>query len=510
MSFRWLIVCLFPVGAHAAPLETMAWHFPTRPNLDFLAENFEHINDPADAKSPGISVFTPKDQLVKDFSEPFRKHFNLGQDSWLVWNESRKLLVAHGIPVVLWQIETNSNFFGQPEHLGITLSWYLGIEPGQPVPADAKPQHQAEIDVRSGMRAYLKWESPEIARFKSTQIEVEPTFGPRDRTGTSQFRLEWKEQIGERILSWNCSSSAAFDYLTTPSQILAQADSPLGGSWTVTSHVSLLPADGYPTSKGRLFELGGKEVIVDFSEYALSPNKRKTIQTSKGPVVVETFTGAEAILNYDQSSGEQDPFADKPAVKKETPEVDPKMVVLPDELIAHLGPSLIDVSDKLRAMGVVIGPSGFAGIAPRNQRLVVGGLDPVELDKVEQLMAMCNLGPPPNVTILEHIEFANSKTTPNQLRSLIICPSGNKSTLECKEAGGASMISLEVEPTLGDSHEIIDLRYSIKRASPAVECNSSLTLPVGVEVKGQRITTESGETMTQSWKATVTHFDEND
>ena len=72
------------------------------------------------------------------------------------------------------------------------------------------------------------------------------------------------------------------------------------------------------------------------------------------------------------------------------------------------------------------------------------------------------------------------------------------------------MISLEVEPTLGDSHEIIDLRYSIKRASPAVECNSSLTLPVGVEVKGQRITTESGETMTQSWKATVTHFDEND
>jgi hypothetical protein len=136
--------------------------------------------------------------------------------------------------------------------------------------------------------------------------------------------------------------------------------------------------------------------------------------------------------------------------------------------------------------------------------LFLAGFDSFELDKTEQLIsAGCTLWPH-FIAIQENLESSNApKATRNQ-KILIVCRSGEKSSLTCGIENGSPLLGYEVEPTLGDSGELVDLRFHVKRKQPELEHDGSLTLPVGVEVKTSSITTESGDHLTESFKASVT------
>ena len=160
-------------------METMAWHFAAMPSLEFPGEDREMADAPPGGQPSVTSIFIAKDQQLKDLSEPFRKQYKLGNDSWLVWNESRKLLIAHGTPIALWQVEKASGYMRQPRQVALTISWYLGVEPGKPVPPDLKPLQRATIVGRSQHETSFTWASPAPARLMSVDIEAKSSWGPK-------------------------------------------------------------------------------------------------------------------------------------------------------------------------------------------------------------------------------------------------------------------------------------------------------------------------------------------
>ena len=506
MSFRWLIVCLFPVVAHAAPLETMAWHFPTRPNLDFLAENFEHINDPADAKSPGISVFTPKDQLVKDFSEPFRKHFNLGQDSWLVWNESRKLLVAHGIPVVLWQIEDGADFAKQLLQAQITFSWYQGIEPGKPVPPEAKPIHQSTIITRSGHEASQSWSSSLPAALNSTTINVESNVGgERWWLFESSFKLNWQEKKGDSEINWSYDASMAFNELVVPKRVCVQVDSRSGQSWTVAMEGSIVLMDGFPKSKSKLCESHGKEVAVVEDDLTLEKGRRTQLQTRTGPVPLVVFNVPSDFLSsisgMSNGNEEVDPFGIQSGALAPHAEVVGKSIFIPDDLKFILPRKLIEA--EVERAGILIAKDGFVGFEPIHSRLYAVGLSETEFDKLEQLVSStCRLFPK-ILKVSENLEAIDKNGKMINRRAVLFSRPGTESALTSSKAQSREVEEITVNLTIGNSDYVVDLRSESKFEVPRFESSNSLTLPVGIEVKGSAFNLEDGGALTQSWKASV-------
>lgn len=487
-------------------METMAWHFAVMPSFEFPGEGREMVDTPSDGQPSVTSIFIAKDQKLTDLSEPFRKHFNLGHDTWLVWNESRKLLIAHGTPITLWQVENESGYMHQPRQVALTISWYLGVEPGKPIPPDLQPLHSTTIVGRSGQTSAQAWRSSPPARFLSEQIEAESTSSDDHQYVHSILDLRWEEFLNGKAYFWRFNGAAFLKSTKASKTIFFQADSPAGGSWTLTAESSLLLSDGHPMAEGRLLEAEGKEVAYSEHPKLIESEKRRTIQTSKGEMLLQSFPAWDFFRDDTGNPGiEVDPFS---SATSESPlkTDDFQITSIPEELKAWVPQQLIDVKARLKSSGIAFTENGLAGFDRISGRLFVADFDSGLLNMVEQLTGpTCNLRSH-HVTVLENLASSNKEKSSQSQKALIACLSGGKSFLKCHDKEESTLFNFEVEPTIGDSDQLVDLRFRSARKEPAHSHESSLTLPVGIEVKSSTTNAESGDQLTESLKVTVTRL----
>lgn len=375
-------------------METMAWHFAVMPSIEFLGKNREMVDAPPTGQPSVTSIFIAKDQKLKDLSEPFRKRYKLGNDFWLVWNESRKLLIAHGTPITLWQVENESGYMRQPRQAAVTLSWYLGVEPGKAVPPDLKPLHRATIVGSSQQKTLFAWASPAPARLMSIDIESESTIGDDDQVVESDLLLDWNELVNGKTYSWRFNGSTILKNASASQSILAQVDSPIDGSWTLTIESSIVLTDGHPVAEGRLLESEGKEIASSKYPRFIATQERIKIQTSKGEILLQAFPALDLFHDATSSTeNEVDPFSSNPSGSP-FKEDGMQIASIPEELKPWFPAGLIDVKARMKAYGIHFPENGLAGFDLTSCHLFVADFDVGEMDKVEQLMmGGCRLRP---------------------------------------------------------------------------------------------------------------------
>ncbi len=514
MLFRWLVVLLFPMSLQAAPMETMAWHFAKMPELAAFYGNATSLPDPPAATTSPVSCFTGKDDKLKDLSEPFRKYFHLGPDSWLVWNESRKLLVGHAMPITLWQIEPESDFKGQPTQLATTITWYQGIEPGQPVPADAKPVHRMTLVSRSGQKATQLWGSSEPARLQSINLEVELVYGGNNYSDSSldvdlRFTIDWSEASNGKTWKWNLTSSAVLESNPTRPLVLTQVVSPAGGSWTLTAETSILLFDGQPLANCRLKESNGKPVAATEYPKLIAPMQATRIPTSKGEVLFRVFPVSQlskylkANASGSKPGEEVDPFSASGVAPPSRSEQEAVITSIPEEFKPWFPQLLIDLKEPVKGFGINVPEGSLIGYDANSGWVFVAGLDATALEQLEILTLGCNLPAPAMIGILQALVTTQKSNQVDEAKAYLVGRNGQKFGLTCKVDANGSLIELEFEPTLGNTDQVVDLRLYSKRAAPFRECNTSISLPCGVSVMSHSDTAEDGKQVTESFQATI-------
>ena len=481
MSFRWLIVCLFPVAMQAAPMETMAWHFAAMPHLEALKSSENNTSNPDLSPALETSDFISKGQQILDLSAVFRLHFKLDDGARLIWNDTRKLLIAHGPGSAIWELEELTDFNHQPKQVELTYSWYTGIEPGKPVLAGSRAVHQSTIVTKSGQAAILQWKSAEPDILHSVEINACPTLGDEGSDLHLEFDLIWQEQKEGRVFDWSYSASMAFDDHKEQNRTCMQLDSRSGLSWTITAKETVVLMDGFPVANSKLLIQQGKENVYFDGTNKLVETPR--IQTSKGKIPYSVFQVPPDFL----SIGGPENLQEKP-----------KLLVIPDEMRSTLPDHLIDLRERL---GLNLSSDSLVGFEPIKGFIYAVGLDDKQLEILDLLIEGGTCNPPRYVQVLADLESKSEGEATTNRRALMVCRSGRKSVLTCKFGGDDEAEKFEVGASIGNNDQEIEILYDLKFQTPPFHSASSLNLPEGVTVKGSTLQSESGQTQTLSLKA---------
>lgn len=192
----WLVAILFAVLSSAAlrAAETRAYRFTWPPLcIDW--------NDETPA-SPAIrpkTCFVGKDDELVDLTKWFRKRKIPLKDGWVVWNETRNLLVVRGNLHEQLTTSACAGFYDQPTAVRILLEWYFGPE-AWPVPgADLHADADAAMICRSAQRARSEVEIQRDGRIWSCRCEVEPVVSDTWVFFDVELHAAWSTQTGR---SW--------------------------------------------------------------------------------------------------------------------------------------------------------------------------------------------------------------------------------------------------------------------------------------------------------------------
>lgn len=175
--------------------------------------------------------------------------------------------------------------------------------------------------------------------------------------------------------------------------------------------------------------------------------------------------------NSDTDPGKDaDPFADIPpdAIRKS---LKLQEVRVPDCLKAWFPSPVWDMREQIKRAGIMVKDSDFAGYAPFSQRIFFYTDDQVELDKFEILFTpMCIRSPK---------QIAASLAGNGETR--LIARSGCKGEMT-RTANNGVIRSFKIEPTIGETGELVDLRLEYLDQPDSVHkltITSCLTLPTG-------------------------------
>ena len=171
------------------------------------------------------------------------------------------------------------------------------------------------------------------------------------------------------------------------------------------------------------------------------------------------------------AKGAVDPFADT-SLRDEPPLDNFPEIVLPPELVPFFGESVFDVSKDVKAMGIILNEDDIAGYEPATDRIFLYTGVQDEIDKFEQLFSLgCYLSP----RTLE-IDLKSAGST------RILARSGQKAILVATRTEPPHKRIFDIEPTVGETDTLIDLRIrydEIAGEVPVRSLETSATLIVG-------------------------------
>lgn len=253
---RWLACCYIGVIASAGAGEaTFAWHLASMPSSSGSEDPVKNVESP-----PSSTIFISRGDRLVDLSFLFPASVRTRNDTWLIWNETRRLLVAHGGALAIAYVGTQFDYSHQPRKVGVTLSWYKNIVPGEVVPTGAKPVHQLELfgKSRNPLKGVSRLENGEGIVSVEHDIIAEPD--PDAARSIVNMKLDWTESAGSRSFDWALSTEVGLDTLHSSPRTVFQASSPGGVNWTITAAVRDLFLDDVPVADGVQAEINGKAV----------------------------------------------------------------------------------------------------------------------------------------------------------------------------------------------------------------------------------------------------------
>ncbi|BCU76320.1 hypothetical protein [Luteolibacter sp. LG18] len=487
MLSAWPVLCLTAciVAARAEDV-TQAWRLAAPPEA--LQEGVEI------PETPVPSVFSSKGDGLVDLSKALRAEETFGQGAWLVWNSTRRLLIARGNRYTLDRADLRP-FLQEPHLAGISLAWYRGIAPGDPLPAGAKPVYRSEVIDRPGFKSDTRWEVSGAGTLGEIDVEAEPILTDDRLAADIRLAVDWKEAREGGPLKWRFMSSFLTETSRDRERVISQVVSPTGESWTVTVKARDLLLDGSPAETSCLREVAGKAEFVRQRTPDHLVHRLGTV-TVQGSLltVAELDLGADEArgifktAGYDVPEEPQNPFdaAERGGIDVPRPAAC-QDAVIPDGLREFAPVTMWDLKPPLVKLGLPLADGDYAAFDPRLRRLVVASKDAESLRHVEDLlMPMCNLPPPLNLTATFRGVAGGEANGPVVAGARLLVRSGQKQVLTCEDQNENLMLSFEVEPELKENGQILELRHEL-------DLDGFPTLP-GLAAKGKLTVVKGRET----------------
>lgn len=425
----------------------MAWHFVNAPVTKWGDPGVS----PKILKDPPVTAFVAEGDRVIDLSDGLRLQVKGGDETWLIWNETRHELIARGKATTLALVERDLKFYDQPKTFFTTFDWYEGIGPGKPVPPEATPVATLITTSRSGNSVSGGWTSSQPGPLSHVKVETEITSA--GFSASCRWVIDWAEQAttGKRF-EWSFNSTDSFDAAASANQILTQCVSPSGGSWTITGKVEARLEDGTPTGRMLRTEVAGKPEVIERDFGSFEMIRHAKIQTARGSLWCASFFNTEGTLEF---------LAGSKTGKNETPFfaqlVDAEV---PGELKALTGGSLIDCWKLVSSEVPDFKATDFAGYDPRSLRLWVAVEDERVLQAVESLMmGWFHSGP---LSLHARLKVGAGATIEKSSPDVVlVCKSGQKGRVECKDHDGAVLLAADIEPIVDESESLVNLQYEV-------------------------------------------------
>lgn len=282
MLKAWLGFCLIAclVCVHAED-ETHAWTFAEAPGADGIS--IEQLSSP--------SVFAGKGDRLLDFSKLLKsdEHRTFPQGTWLVWNTTRHLLIAHGSPRAMEDVQELDVFSKRLGKVVGSFGWHRGIAAGAQVAPDRHPDNEVVWTGRPGSAAIFGGDVPGLEGAPaglSGRVGVDGAdWNGRLSLSTA---LEWIQSTGDQALRWKIETPFSLPGDSYPPTTIAWGSSATGEPWALTCLVSSQWLDGTPVSASRWVEVDGKaELVPPLSLFA--PKALGVIQAGETRRTVKEF-----------------------------------------------------------------------------------------------------------------------------------------------------------------------------------------------------------------------------
>lgn len=450
-----IIACLlYSCIAHAG--EIVAWKVPLQRYAwrDSGPENQIRLPQPPEASPflhPGDELWDltklPKDGMV--ITDPPLE--------WAVWNATTSTLVTKSDWNGIWQLRNQLGIERLTRLCRSTLEIFNVPQDGSPPSEKSVPVSKLSWVARSGM----KTETTAMSGGSSIQIESSPNL-PEDDSTFMDLQIRAKVHTPEDLL---LEIDTALTFHTgQPMWIARDFDGRQGIDLRVTAQVVL--TDGSPYEDAIRLQSGNESKSLMPQRRELS---RHRVQGNRW-LALSSFSLAD-LAAMDSPGGTDsgvDPFAEPPQppppVRINYPQMD-----VPQELRPWVGGRAFDLRDFMKNAGIGVKPDDFAGFDPIGGTIFFYSDSETELDKFEALFtACCNLLP-----------RALKLTLDGSGQSILMARSGQKAKLLRRIAEDKVSRFLEIEPTIGENDDLIDLRLNYETVGEsALKLNTATTLQV--------------------------------
>lgn len=352
---------------------------------------------------------------------------------WVIWNASTERLVTKADWNAIFQLHQQFRLDQMPKQIRLTAEVFE-VPPNGAAPSEkSTPSATLAWVTRSGFKFKASKEADSTGIKAEGELSCSDAFINLNLYGRCSVRDHPR-------LEFNCDLVLRSG---VPYWVARDFNGTAGLDCRVSGRIELI--DGTPLEEAVLIQKlqSSEPLIRDLSE----PVKHRIGE--KNRLIICSLDPTKLAYCLDPGAGsakEVDPFAENP------PEMIWKFLKLqetkvPDNLKAWFPQPVFDLRNQIRAMGITVKDSDYAGYSPYSQRIFLFTDNESELDKFEVLFTpICEWLP-------KQIVFSLNGNGESRL----ITRSGTIGKL-ARIASNEVIRSIQIEPTIDETGDLIDVR----------------------------------------------------
>ncbi len=405
---------------------------------------------------------------------------------WVVWNASTGRLVAKGDWAQITTIHERLRIDEMAKHCRVKLS-LVPVADASEIPGhDSKAVAAVSVVSRSGQKATASWSGGGY----DVSVETEVTIGESDQI--VDLRLVWNSKSADQP---GFQVNTALTMRSVEPIWVARDFDGIRGFDLIASAV-LETVDGTPVG-GRMLIQNGKRTESLMSPPGFTLSKTEAVGDSGWLTrIILTPRTLGEILSIGNTPSQTDPFAEPNPVVRNFIPVGGSMKP-PEVLKALLDHEVLDARAWLGKCGIDVKDDEFLGYDPLREMLYFYSPHPSSSDLLVALFSTLDGQSPPHVIVT---------SSEGKGQSRLIAKAGQKASIFREVGDKEPFRSFEIEPTLGETEDIVDLRFFYENKTDTKEScvvNSMATLQVGEWLEVASGTLGDGKSIPLRLKAEV-------
>ena len=403
---------------------------------------------------------------------------------WAIWNASSGRLVVKAEQSAIWQIHEGLRFEELPRQCRMTTELIDVPADGGPLAANAAPSRALSWVARSGQDFEVVGQGEADSMKVSGAAVFEKEFGIVDIKLHASCVMRDQSRLEIDTAFYLPSGSSMW--------VARDFDGSKGSDLRVSARAELM--DGTPLSEAYMMQKGNiAEPVKEVDHSAL---QRYDVGDNGRLGITWLLPGDLACLFPNHGNAVSDGSYEGLRELLKVPRVE-----TPADLKSWFGPTVWDLRECMKNAGVIASDStDFAGYHRATMRAFLISKDEKALDRLEELLTPCDGCLRPLVVV----------TVEGKGQSRLVVRSGHKDHLTRFQGKKKVVRMLDVEATISEADDIIDLRFDHRDHTNAASGQSLVTgviLQAGVALTVLGVSVPGGKEAPVRVKAEIVRFD---